>query len=378
MGTFTIKDKEINVEEIMKQIKENIAQRKAKGNIIDIPDGLDLTPSDKAIYEIQHHLSAVNNSWDINIETPITSNRRFIGGLVIFVKKVIRKLLRWYFNPPLARQINFNVNITKAFNKLSAELQKQLEIVPEMQRQLELNKEIISKLKANYLDDINIDYFEFENRFRGSREEVKKRQKIYLEYFTGQDNVLDIGCGRGEFVELLNDNNINAKGIEINKKFVEYCQTLNLPVEESEALFYLGSQDDNSLGGIFLSQVVEHLTPNELIELLDLAYKKLKPGAYLVAETVNPRSLSVYINSFYMDFDHKKPVHPFTIHFIMEKIGYGEIAIRYSSPNPEEVKIPQLKGDGGAITNLKEFNEGIERLNDVLFGFQDYAIIGRR
>ncbi len=142
-------------------------------------------------------------------------------------------------------------------------------------------------------------YFLFENRFRGSREDIKQRQLSSLHFFEGCGCVLDIGCGRGEFLETLRENGIGAKGIDIDSDMVEYCRSFELNVERADAISYLEKQDDNSLDGIFMDQLVEHLDPGYLIRLLALCQRKLKHNSYLVIETVNPLSFVSFVN-FYL------------------------------------------------------------------------------
>jgi len=189
---------------------------------------------------------------------------------------------------------------------------------------------------------------------------------------------LDIGCGRGEFLELMKENNIKARGIDVNEQFVDYCRQKGLDAELKDGVAELEGLGDNSLGGIFMGQVIEHLEPDYLTRLLELAAKKLEPGAYLVAETPNPTMLSTFSNSFYLDLSHIKPVHPETMRFLMEYYGFEAVEIRYSESSKIPYSLALLEAGEAQIPNLKTFNEGINLLNQLLFGYQDYIIIGRK
>ncbi|MEG6522880.1 class I SAM-dependent methyltransferase [Desulfotomaculum sp. 1211_IL3151] len=357
-----------------------------------------------------------NLKWNIQTDRIITSHRKIFGRFIVFGKKVIRKFLRWYINPPFDQQREFNSNITNTLNTVGdlirihsqkqreqqsdiskmvdkedlADIIKQISDLEEKMtgqvtyianrlRQLDTNKtksdivpqKVIVSDKDKALD---FDYFMFEHRFRGSRESVKEKQKDYLELFKGKNNVVDIGCGRGEFVELLIENGVGVTGIDINREMVNYCQGLGLPVIESDLFVYLETQADDSLDGIFAAQVIEHLTPAQIIDLIRLSYRKLKPTGVLLAETVNLHALIIFANQFYMDPSHEKPVHPTTVQFLMEGEGFKEIKFIYSNP-VEDRKIPHLSL-GGESGNLEEFNRGIESLNQLLYGPQDYAIVG--
>ena len=221
-----------------------------------------------------------------------------------------------------------------------------------------------------------MDYFLFENKFRGTLREIRENQIQYLKYYLGKKNILDIGAGRGEFLELLNENNVSNKGIDVYQDFVDYCKEKGLDVENADALSYLQTLEDNVLGGIFMSQVAEHLDNNYLFDLIEESYKKLENGAYFIAETPNPRVLSTFTNSFYLDPTHVKPVHPETFKFIMEYVGFKHVEILYTKNSKIPYKLPLLNGNN--IENLQDFNDGINLLNELLFGSQDYAVIARK
>jgi 2-polyprenyl-3-methyl-5-hydroxy-6-metoxy-1,4-benzoquinol methylase len=224
----------------------------------------------------------------------------------------------------------------------------------------------------------HFDYFGFEERFRGSEEDIKKRQRVYIEYFREAEQVLDIGCGRGEFLELLKEAGIKARGVDLDLDMVLYCQEKGLDVIKEDAYVYLESLPDEALGGLFAAQVVEHLEPSCLIELVHLCQRKLRPGGILIFETPNPVCLTVFARSFYMDFTHIKPIHPEAMKFLFESAGFQDLQLKCSSPVEAGMRIPLLSGVSGDAKVAEEFNRGIERLNDLLYGFQDYAVVGRK
>jgi O-antigen chain-terminating methyltransferase len=226
----------------------------------------------------------------------------------------------------------------------------------------------------------DFDYFGFEDRYRGSEEDIKERQRGYVEYFTreGLDQVLDIGCGRGEFLELLREAGIKAQGVDLNLDMVLYCQEKGLDVVREDACVYLNSLPDESLGGIFAAQVIEHLQPNQIIDLVKLCQRKLRAGGPLIFETPNPTCLMVFARSFYMDFSHIRPIHPEPMKFLLESAGFQDIRVLFSSPIEASMRVPHLPGAGADAKMAEEFNQGIERLNELLYGFQDYAVIGRK
>ena len=219
----------------------------------------------------------------------------------------------------------------------------------------------------------SIDYFDFENHFRGSREIIKGVQKIYLPYYEGKKKVLDLGCGRGEFTELLVEKGIGVTGVDLYPPYISYMEMLGLPAVLGDAIEYLSRQE--STDGIFVGQVVEHISIEQIIRLCRLAYQKLEKNCYLIMETPNPTSLAIYTNSFYQDPSHQKPVHPLTLQYIAEKAGFTSVEILYTDSSRLPYRIPKLNGGDPEYRN---FNEAMERVSELLYGSQDYAIIARK
>lgn len=227
-------------------------------------------------------------------------------------------------------------------------------------------------------DDLN--YFVFEDRFRGEREYVKGRKNVFVKFFMGCKNVLDIGCGRGEFLELLREHDIGARGVDIDEDMVIYCKSRGFDVEKSDAITYLESIDDKSLDGIFIDQVAEHLEPAYLMRMLKLCGDKLMYGHHIIVQTVNPLSLYSFIN-FYIDLSHKKPLHPDTMRFLLQFAGFRDIETQFLAPVSEDVKFKRLEVNeeiGEERGWMKIYNQNIEMLNNTLYGAQDYAIVGKK
>lgn len=231
------------------------------------------------------------------------------------------------------------------------------------------------KKKPNHpMEQIQLDYMDFENYFRGSKEKVKISQKQYLKFFKNKKNVLDLGCGRGEFLELLRDNNINAIGVDIYKDYVDYCNMNGLNVINEDMIAYL--EKCKMTDGIFAAQVVEHLNFSELLQFCNLAYDKLEMNSYLVIETPNPTSLATFTNSFYIDATHTKPVHPLALEYYLKRCNFKNIQIIYTESSKMGSKIPLLSGIN--MDNLEEYNRVMQIVSNLLFGSQDYAIIAQK
>ena len=222
----------------------------------------------------------------------------------------------------------------------------------------------------------DIDYFDFETNFRGSQLSVKERLKDYVPYFPKNGTVVDLGCGRGEFLELLDENEITAIGVDTYAEFVDYCTHKGLHVVNENAIDYMDKLDEQSLSGVFAAQLVEHLSINELTKLCNLSYQKLAPGGVLIFETPNPTNVSTYLNGFYMDPTHHNPVHPKSLEYLLKKAGFKEVDIIFTEQSRIDYRLPLLNASG--VQNLSEFNDGINFLSDIIFGSQDYAVIARK
>jgi len=210
-------------------------------------------------------------------------------------------------------------------------------------------------------------YRAFEDRFRGSRELIKERLIVYLPFAVALEEIypdskmVDIGCGRGEWLELLNEHGISALGVDQDVEMLKSCKELGLNFIVGDAFSYIKSSPDNSISILSAFHLVEHLDFNILQELIKESLRVLKPGGLIILETPNPENIAVGTKNFYIDPTHIRPVPQELLSFITEFYGF------------ERTKVLRLQ-ECEAVkdnTNLT--------IKDVIFGAsQDYAIIAQK
>lgn len=423
---------DIDIEQFMERFRENIRRRrKAEERLTTVQSPAPF--DDQAAAD----LASLRSGYDIyNIR--FISHRRIRGPFVVLAKKALRKLL----TPILSRQVTYNAANTRVVTQHAQVLQAMTEQIETLgQEQAHLREQALAtqaqalqameeqvkalaqqedhrreqalrailervsraerklrrilhvltdgQMKEEHVSiapktlprralEPDFDYFGFQERLRGSEEEIKDRQRIYVEYFKGREPVLDIGSGRGEFLELLKEAGIDGKAVDIDLDMVLHCQEKGLDVVLNDAFAYLQAVPDDSLGGIFSAQLVEHLETSGIIQFVKLCHRKLRPGGVLVLETLNPESLFVHYKWFWMDLTHTRLIHPETLHFLFESVGLREVACRFLPAAKGPLMIPPLEVRDHSREELQRFNDATEYLNKLLYGSSDYAMIGKK
>ena len=187
-------------------------------------------------------------------------------------------------------------------------------------------------------------YAAFEDYFRGPEEEIRERQSAYLQLLEGRRRILDVGCGRGEFLELMRQAGIEAEGIDIDAAMIEHCRSKGLDnVRVGDAVGYLEGVSDHSLGAVFAAQVIEHLPYEQLVRFLRAARDKLEPAGLLVLESVNPHAPQGMKN-FWIDPTHCHPLFPETVIALCGLTGFAGAFVWYpqGSGDPDRDRTQQL------------------------------------
>src|SRR5262249_39287677 len=221
-------------------------------------------------------------------------------------------------------------------------------------------------------------YTAVENRYRGDRDEIRRRLADYLPAFRDLAPVVDLGCGRGEFLELLREAGVEARGVESNANTVQECRAKGLDVVHGDLVDFLRAEKDAALGGVFASQVVEHLPPAVLRDLLAEAHRALRPGGLMALETVNVRSVVGFLEVYNRDLTHERPLHPDTLSFLAAAAGFPEVRVEMRASIEPAARLQSVPPDGLPEAAARALNENVERLNGLLYGPQEYVLFARR
>ena len=215
-------------------------------------------------------------------------------------------------------------------------------------------------------------YAELEDRFRGSPDEISSRMGIYVPLLQETARLhpggylLDVGCGRGEWLTLVERAGLQGIGIDVNSVAIARCQSAGLTVVQQEALVYLGGQQDGTVAAVTAFHVIEHVPFEYLLALVREAHRILEPGGLLLLETPNPENFSVSALHFYADPTHRNPIPPETLRFIVAQHGFVDIDVMRLNPFAKEEQL----GEGHpAITGW---------INARFYGPRDYAVIARK
>jgi SAM-dependent methyltransferase len=362
--------------------------------------------------------------WSGDHAFPIRSHRGFLGRLLVGVKRLLRPLVKTPQNDLWERQRTFNLILIEHLARLEAaradhlrriEYQEALdsEGIHEVMRHndalfaradqkldryrreardllgslgaalaavrsapAEAPVEAIARAQREH------GYLELERRYRGTEEEIRERIAAYLPYLrdlTGP--VLDLGCGRGEALALLRDHGIAGRGVDASERMVQLCRERGLEAGAGDLFAALAGVPEGSLGGVVSFHVIEHLPGPSLDRLVRLAYRALGPGGVLILETPNPLSVVVAARNFWLDPTHVRPVHPESLKLMYELAGFDPVERLDLRPFPAGQRLPEidlatLPADQRPLAD--QVNRLRDRLDEVLFGFQDYGMVGRK
>ncbi len=294
-------------------------------------------------------LKELNRGWVIE---PYRSENTDTGGRSAVLKKVyktaVRKMTSWFIGDMAKQQMDFNSNIVAYLN---------------------FQHDHAFETPQNFPGSW---YMNFEKKFGRTGPERMKQLHRYVSYFQKSDSsrlIVDLGCGKGDFLGCLSKAGIGAQGTDLSPAMVKYCSKKGYDVKRKDVVVYLREFHDNSLGGIFSSRLVETMERSELSRLIRFAYRKLEKGGRLIFETSNPRSLANLSGNFYKDPENKWPLDPDALSFLLEQAGFNILKLEYLNEfSPEETL--QITDDMN-----KETRALTEELNRRFYGPKDYYIV---
>jgi SAM-dependent methyltransferase len=343
----------VTIESQLRQLHIRLAMREGLHDGQALPYFEQADPRFLELRRLQNLLQRQGGAFGRRI---LVRRRGVAGWFEQAIKTAVRKLLRWYAWP----QMELNAAVVQALAECIEQLTASDAQITSLRRQLGVLTYGVRK-PAPAQESCAIDYyFKFEERFRGNRELIRKRQEHYVSCFDGSGLVLDMGCGRGEFMELLREAGIACYGVDVNIDMADHCRRRGLHVVVEDAIAHLESLPDASIGGIYAAQIIEHFLPTDIVRMLRAARDCLIWEGVLVIETPNPICEEAMRN-FFIDPTHIRPVHPELLRFLAEEAGLHFSHFIFGSAL-EGVE-PEAQSIAG----------GIDRAD--LSGYRDYAVV---
>jgi O-antigen chain-terminating methyltransferase len=427
-----IRDDEIDVEDLMQRIHENISKRKEDGAydesvISKLHNTASVYYSGNGGLDPQLDLEYILNNWDIRNETySITSHRPITGKILIKGRELVHGEIKRYVEPVNYLQSEFNEHVadfSTAIYQKCTELEAENKVLRSEVTVLNAKFDRISDmLSGMHMDESasqskdnlagnpaekDTDPFNHErdngasmNYFLFSEEMGKAWTKgggpcvnepnVFEDskiLFRDCKNVLDIGCGTGTFLKALKEAGIGTYGVDLNEDYTLLCERCGFNVVNDDAISHLRSLASKSIDGVFISQLAEHLSNEELLDILRLCYEKMQYESHIVITTPNIRSMLVSSNLFYLDPTHRSHVHPEVLKFMLQLCGYREIREKYYQPVADYIKLKKIepiemtsRDKSGNVYNvmIESINSNTDKLNNLLFGFRDYCVIAKK
>lgn len=388
---------EINVDELMAKIRSEIANRHKTDR--SKPRSYSPLGSKDVInwMDIALQLKTAEEYTDVGLkQLPLLRFPRgirwfakLVEKVILYVTQVITIPQRFYNRAILdslhslldaMRVSHEHINSIEEIEKSSAELKTQQALqdrrlsifLEEARKRLPepFSQSQIQKLvdEEHYLNESL--YVFFEDRFRGTRQEIKNRLVYYLSFLreanagSPESIILDAGCGRGEWLELLKEHDLAAKGVDLNKMAIRQCNDLGLDAVQTDIIEHLHLLPDGSVGAVTAFHLIEHLPFETLLKFMDESLRVLKPGGIVILETPNPENIQVGACNFYFDPTHRNPLPSETVKYLIKSRGFTDVTIHPLNPLGNE---HQIEEDGSEI---------VRRFNQLFYGPRDYGLIG--
>jgi SAM-dependent methyltransferase len=347
-----ISSTEVDVAAIFERLKREIRQQPP-------------TPAEGAVPSAAR--ADAERFWAVAVDVPIRPRPGLRGRLAATVRRSLRPLMSWYVAPFATDQRSFNRQVLSLVDELNERLAG-------FDQRLARTEIIVSALETR-LGAIRAPALEHGALADVSSTvaEIRERRQVYVDDFRDAGLVLDLACGRGEFLSLLAEAGIEARGADRDADLVALARRNGLNAVEADALKYLDQLEDGALGGIFSAHLLEQLPPRQLVRLLELSARALRPGGLFVAETINPHA-AVPLRASLTDPAGVGPLPPRALRALAQQAGLRVEEIRCAN-EPEQRLRPVELDDEGAGEALAH---NLALLNERVFPPVDYAIVARR
>lgn len=373
----------VDVAKIMEEILQEVEQQYGAGYVGSLPQTLEKKNEEMApLVKRVHALDGIH----LRIP-PYADKKPLVAKLMTMISRVTSKLTRF---------INFQQN--EVNNKVATSLdimQENMEEIALWSREIEARLAFLerngvagtsgteSATKASFDEKT---YLAFEERHRGNQEEIRRRQQYYLDTYVKNwldkdmpGDILDLGCGRGEWLEILRENGYQALGIDLNRESLKECQKKDLKVICMDAISYVKSLPDESVRMITSFQLIEHLEMPQLLSLFQELGRVVKKGGVIIMETPNPCNLQVGAASFYLDPTHVRQLHPEFVRFLTEQNGFCRVEVAYPEQNNVEEWWNSLTQE--ETTDIQKsvcFQAVLNELRRTIWSAADYAIVAKK
>ncbi len=354
----------VDVDALMAEVRERVRAKRERGIYDAAVDEMLRAPlpGGPAVFadELADPLAALPSYLGAEVAYDPRSRKRIAGPLITFARRSLMWLLRWWIRAITDQQDRVNKLVLAALQDLDARSGTRLEA-----RLARLEAEW--RKRREHEGAANLHWVYFAARFGGSEEQIREHDLTFAPIFRGRRRVLDVGSGRGTFLEVAREQAIGAYGIEPDARLAQLCRDKGLEVHEVDAEEHLRSLADRSIDGVFARHVAEHIEPGALVEILRQCRRVLAPGAPIVMITPNVATLTVGAHTFWRDPSHRRPIPPELFEFLLLVEGF--VDVRVQTYERSETRLSEDLPEGAARENAR-------LLNETLFGDRDYAVIG--
>lgn len=356
----------IDLDAVMAEVRDRVRAKRESGVFsADVAQALHTPlPGGPAMLvdELQDPLGSLASALETPVEYDHRSRKRYVGRGITLARGVVIGLARWWIAAITDRQERINRLVAAALQEQSARPS------PEFGARLERVERL---LEERGRDEVaaNLHSVYFQARFSGDEPVIRQQSRAFIDLFRERRRVLDLGSGRGTFLELAREEGIGAYGVDLDARMVDEASSRGLEAQESDALTHLRALDDRSIDGLYARHVAEHVLPGELVEILRELRRVLMPGSPVVMVTPNVATLTVGAHTFWLDPSHRRPLPPELFRFYLEVEGFHDVELRTFEPSEQQLSEDVPEGAQ---------RDNVRLLNETLFGHRDYAVIGRQ